>query len=176
MEVPDTITTWLTEAVGLSAESGLGLAKQIGLRAFKPFFIEFTLPYRVIRGEQTKIPLTVHNYLAMCLEVKVDALNQGRRLSTQQQHKGSWISFFSPRQVHVKISVPKGIKFVGHPGKHHMTRKKCVAPGEAKPTSIVLSFGELGQNNITGGAWLFDFDLWSWVGQEDPSCPDPAGF
>ncbi len=29
------------------------------------------------------------------------------------------------------MSVPKGIKFVGHPGKHHLTRKKCVAPGEA---------------------------------------------
>lgn len=53
-------------------------------------------------------------------------------------------------QVHVKVSVPKGIKFVGHPGKHHLTRKKCVAPGEATPTSIVLSFTELGSANITG--------------------------
>lgn len=55
-----------------------------------------------------------------------------------------------PSQVHVKVSVPKGIKFVGHPGKHHLTRKKCVAPGEATPTSIVLSFTELGSANITG--------------------------
>ena len=46
----------------------------------------------------------------------------------------------SAMQVHVKVSVPKGIKFVGHPGKHHLTRKKCVAPGEAAPTFIVLSF------------------------------------
>lgn len=53
-------------------------------------------------------------------------------------------------QVHVKVSVPKGIKFVGHPGRHHLTRKKCVAPGEATPTSIVLSFTELGSANITG--------------------------
>lgn len=53
-------------------------------------------------------------------------------------------------QVHVNISVPKGIKFVGHPGKQHLTRKKCVAPGEAKPTSVVLSFNELGLSNITG--------------------------
>ncbi|XP_066492385.1 C3 and PZP-like alpha-2-macroglobulin domain-containing protein 8 [Tiliqua scincoides] len=125
LEVPDSITTWLTEAVGLSEESGLGLAKQTSLRTFKPFFIEFTLPYRVIRGEQTKIPLTVHNYLAICLE------------------------------VHVKISVPKGIKFVGHPGRHHLTRKKCVAPSEAKPTFIVLSFSELGQNNITAKAFAY---------------------
>lgn len=53
-------------------------------------------------------------------------------------------------QVHVKVSVPKGIKFVGHPGKHQLTRKKCVAPGEAASTSIVLSFTELGSANITG--------------------------
>lgn len=53
-------------------------------------------------------------------------------------------------QVHVKVSIPKGIKFVGHPGKHHLTRKKCVAPGEATPTSIVLSFTEVGPANITG--------------------------
>lgn len=53
-------------------------------------------------------------------------------------------------QVHVKVSVPKGIKFVGHPGKHHLTRKKCVPPGEATPTSIVFSVTELGPANITG--------------------------
>lgn len=54
-------------------------------------------------------------------------------------------------QVHIKVSVPKGIKFVGHPGKHHLTRKKCVPPGEATPTSIVFSVTELGPANITGG-------------------------
>ncbi|KAL7992852.1 hypothetical protein Chor_017108 [Crotalus horridus] len=114
VEVPDSITTWVMEAVGLS-ERGLGLARQTELKTFKPFFIEFTLPYHIIRGEQAKIPLTVH----------------------------------------VKISVAKGIKFVGHPGKQHLTRKKCVAPGKAKPTSIVLSFGELGQNNITAKAFAY---------------------
>ncbi|KAJ7398113.1 C3 and PZP-like alpha-2-macroglobulin domain-containing protein 8 [Pitangus sulphuratus] len=125
VEVPDSITTWITEAVALSEEKGLGIARQTELKTFKPFFIDFTLPYHVIRGEQTKIPLTVYNYLAVCVE------------------------------VHVKISVPKGIKFVGHPGKHHLTRKKCVAPGEAKPTSIVLSFNELGLSNITAKAFAY---------------------
>ncbi|CAB1331426.1 unnamed protein product, partial [Coregonus sp. 'balchen'] len=122
LDVPDSITTWVTEAIGLSEEKGLGLAKRVELRTFKPFFVDFTLPYSVIRGEQTKVPLTVYNYLSSCTE------------------------------VHVKVTVPKGIKFVGHPGKHHLTRKKCVAPGEATPTSIVLSFTELGAANITARA------------------------
>ncbi|XP_067086562.1 C3 and PZP-like alpha-2-macroglobulin domain-containing protein 8 [Osmerus mordax] len=122
LDVPDSITTWVTEAIGLSEEKGLGMAKRAELRTFKPFFVDFTLPYSVVRGEQTKVPLTVYNYLPSCAE------------------------------VHVKVSVPKGIKFVGHPGKHHLTRKKCVAPGEATPTSIVLSFTELGAANITARA------------------------
>ncbi|XP_072294012.1 C3 and PZP-like alpha-2-macroglobulin domain-containing protein 8 [Eucyclogobius newberryi] len=125
LDVPDSITTWVTDAIGLSEESGLGLAKRTELRVFKPFFVDFTLPYSLIRGEQTKVPLTVYNYLPTCSE------------------------------VHVKISVPKGIKFVGHPGKHHLTRKKCVAPGEAAPTSIVLSFTELGTANITARAMAY---------------------
>ncbi|XP_041912709.1 C3 and PZP-like alpha-2-macroglobulin domain-containing protein 8 isoform X1 [Alosa sapidissima] len=120
--VPDSITTWVTEAIGLSEEKGLGMAPRAELRTFKPFFVDFTLPYSVIRGEQTKVPLTVYNYLPTCTE------------------------------VHIKVSVPKGIRFVGHPGKHHLTRKKCVAPGEATPTFIVLSFAELGVANITARA------------------------
>ncbi|XP_061594140.1 C3 and PZP-like alpha-2-macroglobulin domain-containing protein 8 [Cololabis saira] len=122
LDLPDSITTWVTEAVGLSEEKGLGLAKRAELRTFKPFFVDFTLPYSLIRGEQTKVPLTVYNYLPTCSE------------------------------VHVKVSVAKGIKFIGHPGKHHLTRKKCVAPGQAAPTSIVLSFTELGSVNITARA------------------------
>uniref|UniRef100_A0A3P9P539 C3 and PZP like alpha-2-macroglobulin domain containing 8 n=2 Tax=Poecilia reticulata TaxID=8081 RepID=A0A3P9P539_POERE len=130
LDVPDSITTWVTEAVGLSEEKGLGLAERTELRTFKPFFVDFTLPYSLIRGEQTKVPLTVYNYLPTCSE------------------------------VHVKVSIPKGIKFIGHPGKHHLTRKKCVAPGEAIPTSIVLSFTELGSANITARA----------IAYSSPSC------
>lgn len=70
LDVPDSITTWVTEAVGLSEEKGLGLAERTELRTFKPFFVDFTLPYSLIRGEQTKVPLTVYNYLPTCSEVK----------------------------------------------------------------------------------------------------------
>ena len=55
-----------------------------------------------------------------------------------------------PLQVYMKISVPKGIQLVGHPGKRHLTKKTCVASGETEPTSVVLSFGDLGLSNITG--------------------------
>lgn len=69
LDVPDSITTWVTEAVGLSEKKGLGLTQRSELRVFKPFFVDFTLPYSLIRGEQTKVPLTVYNYLPTCSEV-----------------------------------------------------------------------------------------------------------
>lgn len=125
VEIPDSITTWVTEAVGLSQETGLGLARPTELRTFKAFFVDFTLPSFVIRGEQTKIPLMVYNYLQSCAE------------------------------VHVKITVPKGIKFIGHPGKRHLTRKMCIDSDEAKPTSIVLLFSELGPANITAKGFAY---------------------
>ena len=75
MDVPDSITTWVTEAIGLSEEKGLGLAPRVELRTFKPFFVDFTLPYSVIRGEQTKVPLTVYNYLPTCTEVSAGRMH-----------------------------------------------------------------------------------------------------
>lgn len=55
-----------------------------------------------------------------------------------------------PLQVYVKISVPRGVQLVGHPGKRHLTKKMCVAPGETGPTWVVLSFSSLGLGNVTG--------------------------
>ncbi|XP_053558866.1 C3 and PZP-like alpha-2-macroglobulin domain-containing protein 8 [Bombina bombina] len=125
LEVPDSITTWVSEAISMSVEKGLGVARPAHLKTFKPFFIDFTLPYHVIRGEQIKIPLTVYNYLPIHAE------------------------------VHIKITIPKGIKFVGYPGKQYLIRKLCVASGETKPTSAVFSFTELGQTNISARALAY---------------------
>uniref|UniRef100_A0A480DIY3 C3 and PZP-like alpha-2-macroglobulin domain-containing protein 8 n=2 Tax=Sus scrofa TaxID=9823 RepID=A0A480DIY3_PIG len=125
VQVPDSITSWVGEAVGLSAERGLGIAEPTLLKTFKPFFVDFTLPSHVVRGEQAKIPLSIYNYMDTCAE------------------------------VYVKFSVPKGIRFVGHPGKRHLTKKTCVAPGETEPTWVVLSFSDLGLSNITAKALAY---------------------
>ncbi|XP_017906845.1 PREDICTED: C3 and PZP-like alpha-2-macroglobulin domain-containing protein 8 [Capra hircus] len=125
VQVPDSITSWVGEAVGLSPRRGLGIAEPTLLKTFKPFFVDFMLPPYVVRGEQAKTPLSIYNYLDTCAE------------------------------VYVKISVPKGIQFVGHPGKRHLTKKTCVASGEMEPTWVVLSFGDLGLSNITAKALAY---------------------
>lgn len=69
MQVPDSITSWVGEAVGLSEAWGLGVAVPAPLKTFKPFFVDFTLPRHVVRGEQAKVPLSIYNYMGTCAEV-----------------------------------------------------------------------------------------------------------
>uniref|UniRef100_A0A673I2E5 Alpha-2-macroglobulin-like n=1 Tax=Sinocyclocheilus rhinocerous TaxID=307959 RepID=A0A673I2E5_9TELE len=68
--VPDTITSWDTEAFCLSS-TGLGLAPPAQLTVFQPFFLELSLPYSIIRGEIFELKATVFNYLSKCIMVKV---------------------------------------------------------------------------------------------------------
>ncbi|XP_053177290.1 alpha-2-macroglobulin-like isoform X3 [Scomber japonicus] len=70
LTVPDTITTWETEAFCLSPH-GFGLAPRKELTVFQPFFLELTLPYSIIRGEHFELKATVFNYLSSCIMVSV---------------------------------------------------------------------------------------------------------
>ncbi|XP_056329658.1 alpha-2-macroglobulin-like protein 1 [Danio aesculapii] len=68
--VPDTITSWETEAFCLSS-TDLGLAPPAQLTVFQPFFLELSLPYSIVRGEIFELKATVFNYLSKCIMVKV---------------------------------------------------------------------------------------------------------
>ncbi|XP_070762047.1 alpha-2-macroglobulin-like [Enoplosus armatus] len=70
LTVPDTITTWETEAFCLSPQ-GFGLAPRKELTAFQPFFLELSLPYSIIRGEHFELKATTFNYLSSCIMVTV---------------------------------------------------------------------------------------------------------
>uniref|UniRef100_A0A668A819 Alpha-2-macroglobulin-like n=1 Tax=Myripristis murdjan TaxID=586833 RepID=A0A668A819_9TELE len=70
LTVPDTITTWETEAFCLSPQ-GFGLAPRKELTVFQPFFLELSLPYSIIRGEHFELKATVFNYLPRCIMVTV---------------------------------------------------------------------------------------------------------
>ncbi|XP_012587791.1 PREDICTED: alpha-2-macroglobulin-like [Condylura cristata] len=70
-KIPDTITEWKASALCLSGTTGLGLSPIISLQAFQPFFLELTLPYSVVRGEDFTLKATVFNYLLHCIRVRV---------------------------------------------------------------------------------------------------------
>ncbi|XP_074858444.1 alpha-2-macroglobulin-like protein 1 [Carettochelys insculpta] len=68
--VPDPITEWKAGAF-CTSEVGFGLSPTTSLLVFKPFFVEPTLPYSVIRGETFTLKATVYNYLLQCMKIKV---------------------------------------------------------------------------------------------------------
>ncbi|CAN9511030.1 unnamed protein product [Ophioblennius macclurei] len=70
LKVPDTITTWETEAFCLSPQ-GFGLAPRQKFTVFQPFFLELTMPYSIIRGENFELKATVFNYLTSCMMISV---------------------------------------------------------------------------------------------------------
>ncbi|RVE75125.1 hypothetical protein OJAV_G00013740 [Oryzias javanicus] len=72
--VPDTITKWAAGAFCVSP-AGFGVAPNVGLTAFQPFFVSLSLPYSVVRGEVFTLKATVFNYLPKCIMVKVTLSN-----------------------------------------------------------------------------------------------------
>ena len=60
--IPDTITTWVMQAVAINNKTGLGLATPLRIVGFREHFISLKLPYSVKRGEQVSLLATVFNY------------------------------------------------------------------------------------------------------------------
>ncbi|XP_007101900.2 alpha-2-macroglobulin-like protein 1 [Physeter macrocephalus] len=70
--VPDSITTWKAMTFCTSQSRGFGLSPTVGLTAFKPFFVDLTLPYSVVRGESFRLTATIFNYLKECIRVQTN--------------------------------------------------------------------------------------------------------
>ena len=70
VEAPDSITTWMLRAVGMSKEHGLGIG-QDQLRVFQPFFLTVDLPYSAMRGEELPVKVALFNYLDTTQEIFV---------------------------------------------------------------------------------------------------------
>jgi hypothetical protein len=69
--VRHTITSWVASAFGMSSAYGMGIANKAMLKVFQPFFVQMTLPYSVVRGEETPVTVTVFNYLSSCAPVSL---------------------------------------------------------------------------------------------------------
>ena len=74
MTVPDTITTWVANGFAMSSQTGLGISDTATIKAFQPFFVQMTLPYSVIRGEEIPVTVTVFNYVDGCVPVRLVVL------------------------------------------------------------------------------------------------------
>ncbi|MFH1560444.1 MAG: alpha-2-macroglobulin family protein [Chloroflexota bacterium] len=70
-QAPDSITTWMLRAVGMSRTKGLGIAED-QIRVFQPFFLSADLPYSAVRGEEFPVKVSLYNYLEDEQEIRVD--------------------------------------------------------------------------------------------------------
>ena len=71
VEAPDSITTWMLRAVGMSKKHGLGIGEG-ELRVFQPFFFTVDLPFSAIRGEELTVKVALFNYLETPQEIFVE--------------------------------------------------------------------------------------------------------
>ncbi|KFQ32875.1 Ovostatin, partial [Mesitornis unicolor] len=69
--IPDTITEWKASAFCVQDDVGFGISLPASLKAFQPFFVDFTFPYSVIRGEKFNLIANVFNYLDKCIQISV---------------------------------------------------------------------------------------------------------
>ena len=71
VQAPDSITTWMLRAVGISKEHGLGVGEG-SLRVFQPFFLTVDLPFSAIRGEEFPVKVALFNYLDSPQQILVE--------------------------------------------------------------------------------------------------------
>ncbi|KFQ34298.1 Ovostatin, partial [Mesitornis unicolor] len=69
--IPDTITEWKASAFCVEELDGFGMSVPDTLKAFQPFFVDLTLPYSIIRGEDFLLRANVFNYLDHCIKINV---------------------------------------------------------------------------------------------------------
>ncbi|XP_072331393.1 complement C4-B-like [Scyliorhinus torazame] len=71
LNIPDSITTWEIQAVGMFEEKGFCVAEPKKMKVFRPFFISLRLPYSVKRNEQLEVRAILYNYLTRPIKMKV---------------------------------------------------------------------------------------------------------
>nr|XP_033780642.1 alpha-2-macroglobulin-like protein 1 [Geotrypetes seraphini] len=68
--MPDTITKWKA-SMFCTSSVGFGISQTVNLTAFKPFFVDVTMPYSLVRGESFPLKATVFSYLKRCVKMKL---------------------------------------------------------------------------------------------------------
>ncbi|XP_027760755.1 ovostatin-like [Empidonax traillii] len=85
--IPDTITKWKASAFCVEESVGFGMSVPATLTALQPFFVDLTLPYSIIRGEDFLLRANVFNYLDQCIKINIllsDSLDyQAKLISTE---------------------------------------------------------------------------------------------
>jgi len=89
LTLPDTITTWIGDAVCVHPTAGVGLSGQASVTAFTTFFLDITLLATIKMGETMPVVISVFNYLDDTLPVRLEL-----EASTEYEILGSGVRYF----------------------------------------------------------------------------------
>ncbi|KAF5912438.1 hypothetical protein HPG69_004108, partial [Diceros bicornis minor] len=107
--VPDTITQWEANGFCVNGDAGFGISSTTTLEVFQSFFVEMTLPFSVVRNEQSDLIVNVFSYLNSCVEISVQleaSPNFEANISTPKNN-GSEIIQAGERKTYVWTLKPK---------------------------------------------------------------------
>lgn len=126
--LPHTITNWIGHTICISSNYGLGIAQPVQINAFQPFFLDYSLPYSVKRGELLRMRVSLFNYMQHSLPVKIQLMNApGFDLHLIANSTGNYCVEARQSVVHEYVLRPRVI------GEINITVSASVDPAFEKP-------------------------------------------
>ncbi|XP_023225952.1 complement C3-like isoform X2 [Centruroides sculpturatus] len=107
-KLPDSITTWVIQAVSVSPQWGMCVTDVKEMKSFKNFFLQLNIPYSLVRNEQLDLQATVFNYFPQKMPVTVHMygvknLRSGVKEGEKSERKRITIEPHSTGTVHFSI-------------------------------------------------------------------------
>ncbi|XP_038672073.1 complement C4-like isoform X2 [Scyliorhinus canicula] len=90
LNIPDSITTWEIQAVGMFEEKGFCVAEPKKMKVFRPFFISLRLPYSVKRNEQLEVRAILYNYFPSPIKGEGVLKTEERSIAVNPRGKSSY--------------------------------------------------------------------------------------
>jgi CD109 antigen len=93
VKVPESITSYIISGVSMNNRFGLALPSSLpSLTVFQPFFIQFTFPFSIKRGEKLKLDIFIFNFLSSAQMVTVSIDKNDAEFSLQNPSGNGWTS------------------------------------------------------------------------------------
>uniref|UniRef100_A0A8C7B1L0 OVOS protein n=1 Tax=Neovison vison TaxID=452646 RepID=A0A8C7B1L0_NEOVI len=107
--IPDTITQWQADGFCVNGDAGFGISSTATLEISQPFFVEMTLPFSVVRNEQSDLIVNVFSYLNTCVEISVqlEASQDFEANISTPKNNGSEVIQPGERKTYVWTILPK---------------------------------------------------------------------
>ncbi|XP_053556151.1 complement C3 [Bombina bombina] len=84
---PDSITTWVLQAISIHKDKGVCVADPFEMVVFQSFFVDLRLPYSVVKNEQVQIRAVIYNYSDKDIQVVITFPFKENVCSLANKHK-----------------------------------------------------------------------------------------